>query len=519
MSQFKWNIAANYFGRGWLGVTNLLCVPLYAKFMGVESYGLVGFFGVLQSSFLILEIGLYTTLNRELARLAKAQGSEEVSRDVVRTLETIYWMGSVLIAVIVYLIAPYVAVHWLKTELLPTSTLETAIMLMGIAMALEGPHALYNSGLMGLQKQVLVNCISSVFITLRCFGAIAVLWGVSPTIEAYLWWQIPVSAARTLTTAVFLQKNMPSIGRRARFDKRHFRALWKFSLGVSGAAILTLLLTQGDKILLSKMLTLETFGYYNLAWVLGFSLVGLLVDPIKDASFPRFSQLAEANEIKSIADLYHLSCQAATVVLAPVSLVVVFFAYDIVLAWTGMPTMAQKTCSILELLIIGMALRGLMTLPTTLQLAYGWTRLMIGMNVVAVIIFMPLVTVLAVFKGSLGAASAWVVLYAGYVFFGITLMHRRILKGEERTWYVSDVGLPLFSALAVVYLGRCLAPDKMTMVTTLMYLALVLIVSMVAASLAGPKIRKLALRSMGDAWRFFFKRGESLSEAEFKENA
>ena len=46
---------------------SLAFVPLYIKFMGIESYGLVGIFASLLALFGLLDMGLSTTLNRELA--------------------------------------------------------------------------------------------------------------------------------------------------------------------------------------------------------------------------------------------------------------------------------------------------------------------------------------------------------------------------------------------------------------------------------------------------------------------
>jgi hypothetical protein len=45
-------------------------------------------------------------------------------------------------------------------------------------------------GLMGLQRQVLLNAINMVANTLRGIGAVLLLWLVSLTIQAYFLWQI-----------------------------------------------------------------------------------------------------------------------------------------------------------------------------------------------------------------------------------------------------------------------------------------------------------------------------------------
>mgnify|MGYP001572637190 FL=1 len=54
------------------------------------------------------------------------------------------------------------------------------------------------------------------------------------------------------------------------------------------------MLTQLDKVILSKMLTLKTFGYYILAGVVGNGLSGVLITPMFNTIFPRFSALVAA---------------------------------------------------------------------------------------------------------------------------------------------------------------------------------------------------------------------------------
>ena len=60
---------ANYLGQGWAALMGIAFVPLYVKVLGVESYGLVGVFAVLQASLMLLDLGLTPTLSREMARL------------------------------------------------------------------------------------------------------------------------------------------------------------------------------------------------------------------------------------------------------------------------------------------------------------------------------------------------------------------------------------------------------------------------------------------------------------------
>ncbi|OAD21865.1 polysaccharide biosynthesis protein, partial [Candidatus Thiomargarita nelsonii] len=167
MSQVKLNIIANFTGKAWTALMSLAFIPLYIKFLGIEAYGLIGFFATLQALFGLLDLGLSSTLNRELARYSAQQGQEQKMRDLVRTLETIYWGMAILISVTVISIAPFIAEYWIKAENLSVETVQQSVVLLSIAIAFQWPLSFYSGGLMGLQRQALYNVLNSGLATLR----------------------------------------------------------------------------------------------------------------------------------------------------------------------------------------------------------------------------------------------------------------------------------------------------------------------------------------------------------------
>ncbi len=53
-----------------------LFVPLYIKFIGIEAYGLIGLFFVMQALFAVMDMGLSATASREIARLYRTARDE-----------------------------------------------------------------------------------------------------------------------------------------------------------------------------------------------------------------------------------------------------------------------------------------------------------------------------------------------------------------------------------------------------------------------------------------------------------
>ncbi|MBN1877085.1 MAG: oligosaccharide flippase family protein [Anaerolineae bacterium] len=498
MQRLRHNILANYAGNTLGALLAIVLVPLYIRFMGIEAYGLVGVFSTLGATFVLLDMGLSQTLNRELARLSAVPDTAKEMRDLARTLEVVYWVVALLIGIIVFALAPLIAEDWVQAESLPTSTVRQAVTLMGLIMTVQWPISLYSGGLRGMQQQVTLNMINVGTAAVRGIGAILILRFISPTIQAFFIWQAFTSTVQTLALAVALWRGLPSALSSARFDLDLLKSIWRFAAGMSGISVLSLILTQLDKVILSKVLPLEMFGYYTLASTVASNLL-IVAYPVNYAVFPRFSQLVSQGDEESLKKLYHLSCQLSSVLVLPAAIVLSLFAPEILLLWTGDPATAANTAPLVGLLTIGTALNGLMGLPYLLQLAYGWTKLTLYTNGIAILFMVPLMLGLTSRYGAWGGAAVWVILNSGYVLIELPLMHRRLLRGEQWRWYFEDVGLPMVGSLCVVALGKWILQTDMLPLGTFLVLALIALLSLGAAAMLAPKLRlqifeQLALR-------------------------
>ena len=449
----KHNLVANIVGRLWSGVMSLAFVPLYIHFLGIESYGLIGLFASVMALLSVLDMGLGTTLTREMARLSAQSGSAQHSRDLVRTLEVLYWAMGLLLGVALCLLASPISRFWIKGVTLPPSTVQYALMIMGMVVACEWPLALYSGGLIGLQRHSLLNGIRIITSTVEYGGAVLVLWFVAPTIEAFFVWQAAAGILQTLLMAACLWWLLPG-ERRASVRPHLLASLWRFSAGLTGISVLVALLTQLDKLILSRMLTLDLFGYYALAATVGGSL-GYIVSPVFSAIFPRLSQLADGADV-TLARFYHKCCQLMALVVVPVGVTLALFSRELLPLWVRDPAVVANIHVLVSLLVIGTMLNGLMTMPYALQLANGWTSLSLIKNVVALLLLGPLMILLIDRFGPPGAAIVWLILNLGYLLIEAPIMHRRLLAGQLRAWYVVDVGLPLALCLALGLVVRAL---------------------------------------------------------------
>src|SRR5687768_13840276 len=110
---------------------NLIALPFYLHLLGMEAYGLIGFYTTLQTVLQVLDLGLAPTVSREIAHNAEI-GEQRRSASLLRTLGVVYIGVAVVIAVLVALASTWIGANWLQAKQLSDVTVAQAVGLMGL---------------------------------------------------------------------------------------------------------------------------------------------------------------------------------------------------------------------------------------------------------------------------------------------------------------------------------------------------------------------------------------------------
>jgi O-antigen/teichoic acid export membrane protein len=493
MSQTTRNILANYAGQAWSAVAGLAFIPVYVRYLGIEAYGLIGLFAVIQAWLSLLDMGMTPALSREMARFTAGAYTAQSIRDLLRSVEVICFSVATLIGVGIWMASDFLASDWLQSEQLPEDVLAHALGIMGLVVALRFCEGIYRASLLGLQRQILYNVANAVLATARHGGAAAVLAWVSPSIQAFFLWQAAISIVTVVVFARSVHRTLPSTAPIARFSWEALGLIWRFASGVTAITFLALLLTQVDKVLLSRLLPLQLFGYYTLAATLA-GVLYMFIAPITQAVYPRMVQLSAPEDEAKLAAVYHQSSQFVTVLTAPVVSLLALFSEGVLFTWSGDANLAAHTAPILVPLVLGTFLNGLMWMPYHCQLAHGWTSLTLKINTVAVVLLVPAFFWVIPKYGAAGAAWAWVALNAGYVLVAIQLMHRKLMQHEKWRWYLADIISPFAAAVLVTLLVKVVHPmNYQNRVTSLAVLTLTGTLGAAASILAAGSLRARCL--------------------------
>jgi len=489
----KNNILASYASQIYVTLIGIVMVPLYIKYMGAETYGLVGFFAMLQAWFMLLDMGLTPTMVRETASFRGGRNDVLTFRRLVRALEGVFVIVALVGATAMFAASSYIAHDWLQESQLPKGEVQAAIQLMSIIIALRWMCGLYRGVIGGSERLIWLGGCNSIIATLRFIGVLPLLMIVGATPTIFFCFQSAVALLELAVLLFFAYRLLPDVpqGQQLPWDWIPLKAAFKFSLTIAFTSSVMVLVTQTDKLILSKMLLLRDYGYYTLA-VMVASGVMMISGPVSNALMPRMAKLqAEGNEA-DFYYLYHQATQVVAIIAIPTCLVFAFFSELGLWAWTGDTVAASQAAPVLRLYALGNGLLVLDAFPYYLQYAKGDLKLHVIGNILFLLLLIPTLTYAAWAYGAIGAAYAWLAINALTFIAWVPIVHRRFSVGLHLQWLKNNLLQTfLFSILAVI-ITRILLPQPTDRFSAFWVLVAASIFTIAFGALGSPLVRAIA---------------------------
>jgi O-antigen/teichoic acid export membrane protein len=500
VSAFSRNVVANLVGTGWSALVQLAAVPVLISLVGVASFALVGFHASLVAALAILDLGLSPNLTRRMAGAFVAGADRERAADSLRTYEVVFWTVGTCLGAAVALCAPLIARYWLSSSSLAQSEIENSVRLMGLLLALRWPMAPYVSTLQGLQRQVSINAVNAATITAAYGAGIAVIAWLSPSIVAFFGWYCACAAVQLVTLRALAVRALHRQSRAGRFLAGTLIDNWQFSLGMSAISLTAVVLVQGDKLILAKLVTLEEFGYYSVALV-AVGAMYMVMLPVFNAALPRLCERVAAADEPGLRAAFTFSCQVMHALLVPLGVFLMLFPHEVLLLWTRNPALAARSAPLLVLLAGGTLLNGFMNVPYALQMARANTAIGLKINLALCGLLVPAILVLTSRMGILGGAMVSPILNALYLLFALPPTYRQCLGANDWPDFYFDLLRRQGGAvLLLLGLRAVISPDGPPVFLAIA-LAGALCASLVVSILCTPAARATLLGPLAEAMR------------------
>lgn len=483
----KRNILVSYASQIYVTLAGLLILPVYLQYMGAEVYGLVGFFTMLQVLFNLLDMGLTPTVARETARFNGGAIDAVSYRRLMRALELVFLAIALLGGGLMFVYSGPIAREWLRVHNLPLSEVQLALELMAAGVALRWMAGLYRGCISGAERLVWLGGFNAATATLRFVGVLPVLVWIGSSAGVFFSFQVLVAllelACLMLKARGLLPALAPGIalGWSPAALFAPIRGVLKFSLTIAFTSSVWVLVTQTDKLVLSKLLPLADYGYFTLA-VLAASGVMILSGPISGALLPRMARLQAEGDEAGLIGLYRNATQMVAVIAVPACLVLAFFAEQVLWLWTRDSHAAAQAAGVLRLYALGNGFLALAAFPYYLQFAKGDLKLHLAGSAIFVLVLIPSLVWATWYHGVLGAGYAWLGANAAYFFCWTPLVHRRFSPGLHVKWLSQDTGVIVLLAVAAMALAYRLVEWPHGRMAALALLALVSVAVLLAAA-------------------------------------
>ena len=488
----KRRLITSYAAQVYIGLIGILLMPVYLHYMGVEAVGLIGFFLMMQAWLQLLDIGLTQTLSRDMSLFHAGSMS---AADIWRRLTTLEWvLGAIAIAAAVAIVSSrnWIVTDWLSLGELSRMEAAVSVSAMAVAAGFRFVLGIYRASLTGLGRQVWVNIAATVFATLKFVGVLPLLIYFSSAPGVFFTFQAVAGGLELITFAWVLYRVLPPNPCGIAPDSQALRKMLPMAGAMAFSALVWSVMTQMDKLVLSKLLSLEDYGYFTLA-VLVASGVLMLIPPLNQVLQPRMTMLLSASRQDDLCNLYQQATQRVTAVFFAVGGVMAFFAEPLLLVWTGDPVASSAAAPILFWYGLANATIGLLLLPFLLQFAHGKLRLHVIGNVLMVSLLLPLMIFAAVKYGGAGTGAVLFAANLVFVVLWVPQVHRRFFPEVVWRWPLLDVGRVAVPVVLILLTARWLMPDIESRLVMTALLGVVFLASLITGLLSGSRTRATVL--------------------------
>lgn len=403
----KKNIFANYLGVIGTALAPVLALPWYLEILGPKQFGLISFIVMFQGLLMLIDAGMSQALVREIAiRFDSTSNNKRSTALLLFCFERIYWVFAIVLGCLTLLLANIIASYWMNLDDLPIKLGKEAIYGAAAILVSQFPGSIYRSLLVGTQKQVTLNGLMLIFTLIRHLGGVMILmrW---PILSTYLIWQAIVAFLETLVRGWFAWRSIGIKRNQCKWDIKELSLVWRLVARLSGVIFLGALTVQMDRVILSRMVTIEQLGFYAIAATVATGVLQLIY-PLTQSILPKAIQLrADPDALRKINN----KLTGLIILIVGVSAIGYMAIGKWMLGiWLQNPITVTAVYPLLTVLLLGTGLNALYNVGYMNWIIHERINRVFQVNALALILSITLIPYFVTWQGTIGAAFGWLVM-------------------------------------------------------------------------------------------------------------
>ena len=396
------NVVWNLIGSGAPMLVAVFCIPVLARGLGTERFGVLALAWALIGYASLFDLGL----GRALTQLvAKKIGTGEENE-----IPVLVWTSLILMLLVGFIgvLVAFVLSPWLVHRVLNVpSSLQRETLDSFYLLGLSIPVVISTAGLRGLleahQRFGLVNALRIPMGVFTFVGPVLVLPfsnSLFPVVAVLVGGRLIVWAAHLLLCL----RVAPELRHRIAWHRPAVGPLLRFGGWITVSNVVGPLMVTFDRFLIGALLSISAVAYYatpyevvTKLWLIPGALVGVM--------FPAFSA-GSIRDRNRMAVLFGRSVKCIFLVLFPVVLLIVVLAQDGLRLWLGVE-FAHNSMHVLQWLAVGVLVNSLAIVAAALVQGVGKPDLTAKLHLIELPAYMAVLWWLTKMHGIEGAAIAW----------------------------------------------------------------------------------------------------------------
>lgn len=402
---------------------NLARLVIIARILTPHDFGLFGI--------ALLIMATLDTFSQTGFRQALIQKKGDIKPYLDSAWTVLILRGFVLFAIL-YFIAPHVAMFFEAPEAKPI------IQVIGFSILLQ---AFTNIGVIYFQKELEFNkqFVYQLTGTLADFIVAVSAVLILKNVWALVFGLLAGNAARCFVSYI-IHPYRPHLS----LNWNKTKELWSYGKWILGSTILVFLITQGDDILVGKLLGITALGFYQMAYRISNTPTTEITHVISRVMFPAYSKLQD--NLPKLREAYLKVLQLTTYLSFLITGLIFALASDFTIIFLGEKWMPMIPA--VQILVFAGLVRSIAATAGPVFRAVGKPKIDTKWQIVRLIVMVALIYPFAMKWGITGVST--VVFLSIFVSnIGFSFMAIRITKCEVEK-FIKVIILPLINGIVVV---------------------------------------------------------------------
>ncbi len=440
----------NLFGQLWLFILAFFSTPFIIHTLKADLFGIYTLSGVMIGYLAFLDLGLSVASVKYVAQYVAEKDYKKVT-NIFWTLVIVYGLVGIMAISIVFIIAPFAAVHLLKipTVLIPMAIKVIKLSAPGFLIAILLSHL--NGVLRAVGRFDILNKITIGLGITQILVTVLLVYGAYSVPDIIIL-NLIVQIGGILVYWRYVSKLLPCL-KTFSFSLGELKNLFRYGKFAAISGTIAPILQNIEKMFLITLFPVAALTYYVVPFAL-IDKLSVIRSSVASVLFPTFSYLQGTNSDAN-KELHGRSVRYILFLYSFPVVFLILFGEDFLRVWVG-SDFARNSGRILQVLAVAGFVNALGAVSLVALQGLGKPSLPAYFHIIETIIYIPLSYVLISRWGGYGAALGWLVRVTLDTFL-LQLAVCRFFKEVWLSWYrelFSQVWLPLSISCSSLFLVK-----------------------------------------------------------------